>query len=195
MRRAYQVALLVLSLAAGGCAGPDFDKPATYARGDDNEFTNVVMPVLARDCGFQACHGSSERFFRIYGVGRQRLPIDPTAACENDSMPPCYYNDLNGNERDYSLQIAQSFVDPANPNESLLLRKPLAVEAGGSDHSGVDKYGRNVYRTPDDQGFLVIQRWVFNVATKMAYVGGTSTGQAGAPSTAAVNPPATPIGP
>jgi hypothetical protein len=194
MRRAYQVALLMLSLAAGGCAGPNFDKPATYAEGDLNEFTNFVLPVLARDCGFQACHGSSERFFRIYGVGRQRIPTTDSV-CQNDSPPPCYFNDLSGSERDYSLQLAESFVDPANPGESLLLRKPLAVEAGGSDHAGVDKYGRNVYRTPDDQGFLVIQRWVFNVATKMASVGGGSTGHAGAPSTAAVIPPTTPVGP
>jgi hypothetical protein len=195
MRRAYQVALLMLSLAAGGCAGPDFNRPATYAEGDINEFTNVVMPVLARDCGFQACHGSSERFFRIYGIGRQRIPTVGITECLKGSPPPCYYDQLNGSERDYSLQLAESFVDPANPNESLLLRKPLAVEAGGSDHAGVDKYGRNVYRTPDDQGFLVLQRWVFNVATKMAYVGGTSSGQAGAAAPATVNVPTTPAGP
>jgi hypothetical protein len=44
------------------------------------------------------------------------------------------------------------------------LRKPLAVERGGADHEGVDKYGRNVYRTPDDEGFSTIARWVWAYA-------------------------------
>src|SRR6201999_2152073 len=128
MRRAYQVALVMLALAAGGCSGPDFKQPATYAMGDLNEFTNVVLPILTRDCGFQACHGSAERFFRVYGLGRTRIDTG-AVSCMNDSPPPCYYDQLTGGERDYSLQLAQSFVDPANPGDSLLLRKPLAVEA------------------------------------------------------------------
>lgn len=174
MQRAYQIALLMLALVAPGCS-QDFSKPATYARGNDNEFTNFVMPVLWRDCGFQACHGSGERFFRIYGLGRTRLDQGQTECRVGAPMPPCYYDTLNGSERDFSLQSAQSFIDIDNPADSLLLRKPLAVAAGGADHAGVDKFGRNVYRTPDDDGFLVLQRWVFNAQKRMVAAGPTTT--------------------
>lgn len=197
MQRAYQIALLMLALAAPGCS-QDFSKPATYAKGDVNEFTTFVMPVLWRDCGFQACHGSSERFFHIYGLGRTRIDNGQTKCLKGAPTPPCYYDPPNGSERDFSLQSAESFIDIDNPGDSLLLRKPLAVEAGGGDHAGVDKYGRNVYRTPDDEGFLTIQRWVFSAAKRMS-AGGTTTapppvvGQAGSPSTPPVTiPPTTP---
>jgi hypothetical protein len=53
-------------------------------------------------------------------------------------------------------------IDKADPASSLLLRKPLAVEAGGAGHLGVDKYGRNVYRTAQDTGYLVLARWVMS---------------------------------
>jgi len=202
MQRAYQIALLMLALAASGCS-QDFSQPATYARGNDNEFTNFVMPVLWRDCGFQACHGSGERFFRIYGVGRTRLELGKTECMVGAPMPPCYYDALNGSERDFSLQSAQSFIDIDNPADSLLLRKPLAVEAGGADHAGVDKFGRNVYRTPDDEGFLILQRWVFNAQKRLVAGAATTTPttpvtvQAGAPATqplagAPATPPAGP---
>jgi len=58
-------------------------------------------------------------------------------------------------------------LEPADPWDSLLLLMALAVEAGGMGHEGVDKYGRNVYRTPDDDGFLTLQRWIVSYAPQM----------------------------
>jgi hypothetical protein len=118
---------------------------------------------LLRDCAFQACHGSQERFFRVWGPGRTRYDTTKTK-CVKGNPPPCTFDDLDGNERDYSLQFARSMVDLDKPEDSLLLRKPLAVERGGADHEGVDKYGRNVYRTQDDDGFRTIARWVYAYA-------------------------------
>jgi hypothetical protein len=43
-----------------------------------------------------------------------------------------------------------------------LLQKPLAIAAGGSGHLGVDKYGRDVYRTAQDSGYVVLARWVYS---------------------------------
>jgi hypothetical protein len=60
-----------------------------------------------------------------------------------------------------------SMVDDADPSLSELLRKPLAVEAGGAGHQGVDKYGRDVYRTADDNGYVALARWVFSTPPMM----------------------------
>jgi hypothetical protein len=112
-------------------------------------FKTQVHPVLLRDCGFHACHGSSDRFLRIWGIGRVRL--DPLTR---------EFDPNTANELDYTKQLAESMIDFSNPSRSLLLRKPLAVEAGGAGHFGSDKFGRNVYRTVNDEGYLTLTRWV-----------------------------------
>jgi hypothetical protein len=165
MQRAFQTALLILVLAAGGCS-EDNSGSAVIAVRDEGQFTNMVLPVLQRDCGFQACHGAPERFFRVFGPGRTR--IFRSDKCLNKTDPPCPFDPLTGDEQYDSLLLAQSMIDPQNPSESLLLRKPLAVESGGADHEGVDKYGRNVYRTTRDEGYRIIARWVLYEAPRMA---------------------------
>jgi hypothetical protein len=169
MTRALQLVTLLLALQ--GCSEPL--QAGTVAARDDSTFTVFVLPVLLRDCGFQACHGSQERFFRVFGPGRTRYSPDTEALAE-----------LTGHERDYSYQLTRGMIDQADPARSVLLRKPLAVEAGGSGHEGVDKYGRNVYRTPDDEGYLAIAQWVFSEPAAAA--GAAAPPIAGAP--AAVTP-------
>jgi hypothetical protein len=115
-------------------------------------FQSDVVPVLLRDCAFPTCHGSSQRFFRVWGPGRTRL--DPTTR-EFDPLTP--------NEAIQSYQLAVSMVDANAPSRSLLLRKPLAVAAGGARHLGEDKFGRNLYRTVNASGYLTIARWVLAV--------------------------------
>jgi hypothetical protein len=46
-----------------------------------------------------------------------------------------------------------------------LLRKPLAVASGGAGHLGVDRYGRDIYRTAEDSGYLALARWVYTSTT------------------------------
>ena len=154
----------LLAIAAAGCGeeNPRVGLASIPAR-DDKEFVTAVLPILLRDCGFQACHGSQERFFRVYGPGRTRLPSTVPILIEDPKT-----DGLQGYERDYTMQLARSMIDPDNPADSLLLRKPLAVEAGGAAHEGVDKYGRNVYRTPGDDGYRKLARWVFYIAPTMA---------------------------
>lgn len=209
MHRAFQVGLFaiaaLLPLGLGACSFDNSGYEETL-RGDPladptgqkfllNSFSNDVLPVLLRDCGFQACHGSSERFFRVWGPGRTRYPIEGQTVCTKDgSMPPCNWDDLNGYERDYSLQFARSMVDLDNPADSLILRKPLAVARGGADHEGVDNYGRNVYRTPDDEGFRTIARWVYAYAEdQVAYAHGGPQGGAAAPAAPTTPPTGTTI--
>ena len=116
-------------------------------------FEDEVYPVLIRDCAFSTCHGAEERFFRIWGPGRVRLdPLSTTA-----------FTAATQEELDNSYQRATSMIDAKQPSRSLLLRKPLATAAGGAGHLGADQFGRNVYRSVDDEGYLVLSRWVYGV--------------------------------
>lgn len=150
MKRLRCTLSLLLLLATGSACG----EPETYrwelGTSNGRVFTTEVMPVLLRDCGFPTCHGSPERFFQIYGPGRTRLnPMTPA------------FKDQTGAEITASYNMVLSFIDAGRPGRSPLLRKPLAREAGGAGHFGTDRYGRDVYRTVNDPGYLVLARWVF----------------------------------
>jgi hypothetical protein len=168
-------ALLIASVAS--CADPASGRADVPLR-NTSDFENQVWPVLRRDCGFHACHGSPDRFFRVYGIGRARLfPEDDPFDVMNSHIAL---------ERDYTLQFALSMIDHDDPSRSLLLRKPLAVAAGGSGHLGVDKFGRNVYRTTESEGYTVLARWVLDVVDQAppssgAPIAGSAAPIAGSP--------------
>jgi hypothetical protein len=112
-------------------------------------FANDTYPVLLRDCGFPACHGAMDRFFRVFGPGRTRLlpdtdPGDPATA----------------EEIQHSYDRARSMIDASDPAHSLLLRKPLASDAGGAGHKGDDSLGRNVYPSTVDPNYQILRGWV-----------------------------------
>jgi hypothetical protein len=156
-RFAYACLALALCFMCA-CGGSD-DKPVEVKR-DFKLFQREVYPVLLRDCGFPACHGAKERFFRVWGPGRSRLPSD-------DGIPEAF--DLpTGDELSATYSLALSMIDGKYPAHSLLLRKPLAVAAGGAGHLGVDGYGRDIYRTQEDAGFLALARWVYAEPTAPA---------------------------
>ena len=143
--------IALLSLALAGTGTSACDDPQKGYEVVDREYSGFteVYPVLIRDCGFPTCHGSEDRMFRIYGPGRSRLTDDLRA-----------YEAVTGDEISLSFSIALSMVDARHPEQSLLLKKPLALEAGGMAHGGIDDFGRNVYRTKDDEGYKVIEHWV-----------------------------------
>ncbi|MET0388371.1 MAG: hypothetical protein ABW321_20535 [Polyangiales bacterium] len=147
--RSRCMAVLSLALALAGCQTDEsWEVPTGVARGT---FEQDVYPVLIRDCGFHTCHGGENRFFRIWGPGRVRL--GNVGALD----------ELLETELEQSYRRSISFIDRRDPSRSLLLRKPLAVEAGGAGHLGIDKFGRNVYRTQDSPGYLTLSRWVYGV--------------------------------
>jgi hypothetical protein len=51
-------------------------------------------------------------------------------------------------------------LDPVHLEASLLLRKPLAISAGGSGHEGSDSLGRNVYSSMSDPNYALLRAWV-----------------------------------
>lgn len=105
-----------------------------------------MYPVIARDCGFPACHGAPERFFRVYAPGRTRLAggIGPATVEEIDA----------------TYERARSMLATTEaPEDSLLLRKPLEQSEGGAAHMGRDRFGRNVYRSRDDPRWRALRVW------------------------------------
>ncbi len=136
-------------LLCGACeAGTDATRvPAP----DVANFELSVYPILLRDCGFPECHGARDRFFRVFGPGRARwLETTPTFAVATPE------------ELEHSYARARSMLaHEKSVAESWLLRKPLAVAAGGAEHGGDDKWGRNVYESVDAPGYAAIARWAF----------------------------------
>lgn len=145
-------ALIGLAISMS-CACSDVEPKPAFARREFKQFQRDVYPVLLRDCGFAACHGAPERFFRVWGPGRSRLATS-TGVPEPFDLP-------TGDELSTSYSLALSMIDDAHPERSPLMRKPLAVAAGGAGHLGVDSYGRDVYRTTEDSGYLALARFVY----------------------------------
>lgn len=154
MRHHYPLALGLVASLAGACAAEQ-SRGWQPAEPEFQSFIDEALPVLLRDCGFHTCHGSTERFFRIWGPGRTRL--DATSL-EFERLTP--------EEWEASYHMAASMVDARSPEQSLLLRKPLAIAAGGAAHGGADKFGRNVYRSTNDSGYAALRRWVLARSAK-----------------------------
>lgn len=160
---------LFVVLLLAGCA-EEADKPIA-ARRAFAPFVNDVYEVVLRDCGFPACHGAPERFFRVYGPGRTRLMND-------DGTLPEPFDKPTADEQELTFQLALSMINENALKDSLLLRKPLAIEAGGYGHLGVDPYGRDVYRTTQDIGYVSLARWVYSPRPMMPGAGGAGGGAA-----------------
>jgi hypothetical protein len=61
---------------------------------------------------------------------------------------------------------ARSMIGGApSPEESLFLRKPLEIDAGGSGHMGRDSGGRDIYATVDAEGYVALRRWAIGRST------------------------------
>jgi hypothetical protein len=156
----------VFVLAA--CA--DESTELVVATPDQMQFEAEVYPVLLRDCAFEACHASTDRFLQVFGPGRTRIaptikPLDPEVPIEIS----------------HAYDRARSMIDAKHPEDSLLLRKPLATKAGGSGHEGADSLGRNVYQSRLEPAWLAISRWALGQAnaTVPAAAAPGGTGQTG----------------
>jgi hypothetical protein len=136
------------------CACGSKQPAGAFAKREFPAFQREVYPVLLRDCAFPTCHGGPQRFFHVWGPGRVRLP-GPKGTPGAVDLPTV-------DEISASYSLALSMIDNEDPSRSPLLRKPLAVAAGGAGHRGVDKHGRDVYRTMQDSGYVTLARWVLS---------------------------------
>jgi hypothetical protein len=115
---------------------------------DGEQFVHEVYPLLLRDCAFSGCHGAPERFLRIVGPGRVRLQgIAPRDEPRLEEVMLSYD------------RARATLSTTATPEQSLFLRKPLALAAGGQTHEGSDAFGRNVYASKADPRYSVLLEW------------------------------------
>lgn len=150
--RAGELITLCLVGLVAGCGTAT--QPVALPDLDACAFEQKVYPVLMRDCAFVGCHGSPERFFRVFGPGRQRIDPNVPLFAEGSQLP-------TREELVASYERSRSMVvgfDP--PTESWFLRKPLDGSAGGSSHMGADNFGRNVYQSKDDPNWRLLRDWV-----------------------------------
>lgn len=140
-------ALGLLALAGAGCTEPD--RTIAIPAADAASFRSTVYPILLADCGFPACHGDPRRFFSVFGPGRTRL--DPATAPYD---PPTPDELAQSYTRTRSMLLGADGV-----RRSLLLRKPLAIDAGGAGHAGDDPWGASLYASKEDPRFRALFFW------------------------------------
>jgi hypothetical protein len=153
-----------IALVSGCRSDPSWSGEIAVA--DPASFSREVYPVLLADCAFSQCHGAEQRFFRVFGPGRERLKDASGAASPALEMQASYVRALSMLITDGSRPVA----------ESQLLNKPLDLASGGSAHGGVDVYGRNVYRSSSDPNYIVLLNWALG-----ARFSGTPMAPAGMP--------------
>jgi hypothetical protein len=159
-RECVQRAALFALVCLGACGVEP--SPLRLASPDKMQFVETVYPILLRDCGFPACHGAQDRFFRVYGPGRSRF----AAAKDADPGDPATEDEIS-----QSYERTRSMIDAKHPQQSLLLRKPLAAKAGGSGHKGTDAFDRNVYATVQEPSYQALRNWVFSLTAAQAAPG------------------------
>lgn len=142
--------LLSLSLLGAACAEEspvlELENPNLVV------FQQAAYPILLRDCGFPACHGNTDRFFRVYGPGRTRLV--PTTPQDEPVMP-------DEIQESYTRAVSM-LVHDRDLIDSPLLHKPLDTSAGGPSHAGEDAWGRNVYVSTSDPGYAALVNWAYS---------------------------------
>jgi hypothetical protein len=149
MTRAWSLAI---AIATAACANTPLEGEGEIPETDTARFATDVYPLLLANCGFVACHGGGTRPFSVYGPGRTRL--DP----ELDVYAP-----VTAAELAISYGRARSMlVAPEGPRRAPLLRKPLAVEAGGAEHGGDDPWGGPIFASKRDPRYVTLFYWAID---------------------------------
>jgi hypothetical protein len=127
---------------------------------DEAFFSCDVQPVLARECSFPGCHGSTERPFAVYSPGRMRMSAEyglARRATPAEDIEAGVHPSLTPVERNANYVQAMAFVRPDGSRQaSQLLTRPLTVAAGGVYHAP----GGDIFQSPSDPGYTTILRWL-----------------------------------
>jgi hypothetical protein len=142
----WTVAVLLL-----GCQHTE--QPIPAAELDPHAFRCEVEPVLTARCSTPVCHGSGRRPFRVFAVNRLRLNPQRAESGYVLNQP------MTEEEHAANLEMTLGFAEAGDHDRSLLLLKPLDVEAGGYYHQG--RYaGVDVFSSEDDPGHRAIEAWL-----------------------------------
>ena len=140
----------VVGLAGAGCqAGLTDDAPLNKDL-DEAYFRCNVQPILSKNCSMFACHGTPDRYFRLYARNRLRYGI------ADESKRNSF---LNASERQLNYNAARAFIDLNVVDNSLLLKKPLELDAGGYYHGATKLGTSNVFPHIDDSEYKILVKW------------------------------------
>jgi hypothetical protein len=139
--------LLVGAMLSGVCGSPP---PITNIPAlDYAAFTAQVEPELLGSCGYSNCHGAKDRPMRLYSPAGNRV---------RKGLPA--QDGLTEEEHRANFDRVRSYAATTSADLPDLLRKPLQLEAGGAGHTGVDRFGKNVYGSKDDPRWRLLEAWV-----------------------------------
>ncbi|MCC6993592.1 MAG: hypothetical protein IT370_03080 [Deltaproteobacteria bacterium] len=133
-----RLGLGLLGLTAAALAAGCQDVGGTVALGvrDEAVYAREVHAVLEARCGTLDCHGDARRPLRIYAETGLRLRDELRGQ-------PLTAEELGDNLR------AIEAIDPgAAAEDHLLVRKPLAVAAGGQRHLGGELWATRTAAAP-----------------------------------------------
>lgn len=137
--------VLGAALAAAGCDGPPIGGRRIVV-GALGQFTRDVEPQLEERCAQGGCHGRPERPFALYAPGVYRLDTSRTYLDE-----PLDASEVGANAE----RVAAFAVGDGPLDDCMVLRKPLAVSAGGVWHGGGD-----VFADASDPTYAALRAWL-----------------------------------
>ena len=142
---------LLVGLFAGACGEHTGSDSASLPDLDYDYFVKHVQPILEHRCAFFACHGSRERFLRIYQEVRLRENPDPDPIFQAPS--PLTPEELQRNFE----QTTGMLYGFDNPEDSLLFSKPLQP---GTRHAGATLFeGPDVFLNREVPDYQTLLRW------------------------------------
>jgi hypothetical protein len=150
IRGGLGVVAAMISLALPACQSGLTDDAPLPKELDEAYFRCNVQPVLTKSCSMFACHGTPDRYFRLYGRNRLRYGI------ADESKRNSF---LNAAERKLNYDAARAYIDLNVVDNSLLLKKPLEQDAGGYYHGATKLGTSNVFAHIDDTEYKILVKW------------------------------------
>lgn len=138
--RSLVLAIALLTSSCGPAVGSE-----PLPMGDLASFEREVEPHLVERCASGGCHGRAERPLSLYAPGAYR--DDPSRLFLDE---PLTRAELEENARRVS-----AFALTEHARDSLVVRKPLALAAGGVWHGGGD-----VFLDDTDPACGALVRWL-----------------------------------
>jgi hypothetical protein len=144
------VIALASVLALSGCQSRLTDDAPLSKELDEAYFRCNVQPILSKNCSMLACHGTPDRYFRLYARNRLRYGI------AGEAQRNAFLNPL---ERQLNYNAARAYIDLNVVDNSLLLKKPLEQDAGGYYHGATKLGTSNVFAHIDDSEYKILVKW------------------------------------
>ncbi len=119
---------IAAAVALAACV-VDEPPPAPLAEGDLGVFVAAAQPVLDARCADQTCHGHADRPLALYSPGRRRA--DPARTFLDEPLTAA---EVVANAR--AVAAFGHGLSSEELDDCLVLRKPLALAAGGAGHAG-----------------------------------------------------------